>query len=159
MTDETPQLVKSAAPHFPSLNVRLIHRTPDQQVDGLGGAVVTGLKVARSEYACIMDGDLQHPPELVPELLKNAIDKNVDLVVATRRNDSSKVTGLNAVRNLISLGLDRIARIFFPRSLHGVSDPLTGFFLLRVKAIDIETLHPNGFKILMEILVRNPNFK
>ena len=156
-TDDTPQVVEAAVKHFPSLHVRLIHRQPEQRVGGLGGAVVAGLKAARTQYACVMDGDLQHPPELVPVLLKTAIDKHADLVVATRRNEDSRVTGLNTARNLISKGLDLIARVFFPRQLRGVSDPLTGFFLVRVKAIDIEALRPNGFKILMEILVRNPD--
>jgi dolichol-phosphate mannosyltransferase len=156
-TDETPQVVEAAAKDFPAQNVRLIHRLPGQQSGGLGGAVVVGLKAARADYACVMDGDLQHPPEVVPVLLKTAIEKHADLVVATRRSEESRVTGLNTARNLISLGLDLTARVFFPRRLHGVSDPLTGFFLVRVKALDLDALRPKGFKILMEILVRNPN--
>jgi len=158
-TDETPQVVHAAVGHFPSLNVRLIHREPEERTGGLGGAVVAGLKAARSEFACVMDGDLQHPPELVPVLLKTAIDKHADMVVATRRSEDSQVTGLNTTRNLISKGLDLMARVFFPRQLKGVSDPLTGFFLVRVKALDLDILHPRGFKILMEILVRNPNLR
>ena len=158
-TDETPQVVQAAVKHFPALNVRLIHRQPEQRTGGLGGAVVAGLNAAKAEYACVMDGDLQHPPELVPVLLKTAIEKQADIVVATRRSEDSQVTGLSTTRDLISKGLDMIARIFFSRQLRGVSDPLTGFFLVRVKALDLEALHPKGFKILMEILVRNPNLR
>jgi dolichol-phosphate mannosyltransferase len=158
-TDETPQVVEAAVKHFPALNVRLIHRQPEQRTGGLGGAVVAGLNAAKSEYACVMDGDLQHPPELVPVLLKTAIEKQADIVVATRRSENSQVTGLSTTRDLISKGLDLIGRIFFPRQLRGVSDPLTGFFLVRVKALDLENMHPKGFKILMEILVRHPNLR
>ena len=158
-TDETPQVVEAAVKHFPALNVRLIHRQPEQRTGGLGGAVVAGLNAAKAEYACVMDGDLQHPPELVPVLLKTAIEKQADIVVATRRSENSQVTGLSTTRDLISKGLDMIARIFFSRQLRGVSDPLTGFFLVRVKALDLEALHPKGFKILMEILVRNPDLR
>jgi dolichol-phosphate mannosyltransferase len=158
-TDETPQVVDAAVKHFPTLNVRLIHRLPEQRTGGLGGAVVAGLNAAQSEYACVMDGDLQHPPELVPVLLKTAIEKQADIVVATRRSEDSQVTGLNTARNLISKGLDLAARILFPRQLRGVSDPLTGFFLVRVKALNLEILHPKGFKILMEILLRNPDLR
>jgi len=156
-TDDTPQVVEAAKEHFPALQVRLIHRPPEQRTDGLGGAVVAGLNAAQSKYACVMDGDLQHPPELVPVLLKTATEKRADLVVATRRSETSQVGGLNMVRNLISLVLDMIARIFFPHELRGVSDPLTGFFLVRVAALNLKALRPKGFKILMEILVRNPN--
>ncbi len=115
-TDDTPQVVETAIKDFPAQNVRLIHRLPEQQTGGLGGAVVVGLKAARADYACVMDGDLQHPPEVVPVLLKTAIENNADLVVATRRSEESRVTGLNTARNLISLGLDFTARIFFGSS-------------------------------------------
>jgi glycosyltransferase involved in cell wall biosynthesis len=155
-SDDTPQVVEAARGHFPDLNVHLIHRTPEMQVGGLGGAVVAGLRAAQAEYAVVMDGDLQHPPEMLPVLLQTAYNKKADLVVATRRDKDSQVTGLNQARNLISRALDMVARVMFPRSLKGVSDPLTGFFLVRVKALCLEDLHPKGFKILMEILVRNP---
>jgi dolichol-phosphate mannosyltransferase len=158
-TDETPQTVTEAIALFPRLNIRLLHREPEQRVGGLGGAVLLGLVNTRSEYACVMDGDLQHPPELLPILLKAAREKDADMVVATRRNDQSQVTGLNVTRNLISRGLDLTARVFFPRRLRGVSDPLSGFFLVRVDALNLSTLNPNGFKILLEILVRNPKLR
>jgi dolichol-phosphate mannosyltransferase len=158
-TDKTPQTVAAAIPLYPGLNVRLLHREPEQRVGGLGGAVQLGLINARSDYACVMDGDLQHPPELLPVLLNTAHEKDVDLVVATRRNEQSQVTGLNLSRNLISRGLDLTARAFFPRRLRGVSDPLSGFFLVRVNSLNLSALRPNGFKILLEILVRNPNLR
>jgi putative flippase GtrA len=106
-----------------------------------------------------MDGDLQPPPELLPVMLHTARKNKADLVTASRRAKNSSVTGLNFTRNLISQGLDFIARAFFPRRLHGISDPLTGFFLVRLDAINLAELHPNGFKILLEILVRNPKLR
>lgn len=158
-TDETPEVIEAAAMEFSDLKVRLIHRLPGQRTGGLGGAVVLGLRAAQSEYACVMDGDLQHPPELVPVLLKTAIRKKVDLVIATRRNEGSEVTGLNFTRDMISRGLDMIARVLFPKQLKDVSDPLTGFFLVRVDALALSLFQPKGFKILMEILVRHPDLK
>jgi len=158
-TDETPEVIEAAEPDFPDLNVRLIHRSSGQQTGGLGGAVVMGLKAARSEYACVMDGDLQHPPELVPVLLKTAIEQRADLVIATRRSAGSELEGLKFARDMISRGLDLVARVLFPKQLKGVSDPLTGFFLVRVDALALNIFQPKGFKILMEILVRHPDLK
>lgn len=158
-TDQTPHVVTAAIRHFPTLNVRLIHRQPKQQSGGLGGAVIVGLNAARSEYVCVMDGDLQHPPKLIPSLLKQAKDKQVDMVIATRRCKDSECEGLSALRDLASRGLDLLGRIFFIKQLRGVSDPLTGFFLVRKRALDLKAFRPNGFKILMEILVRHPNLK
>ncbi len=158
-TDETPQVIAEKAALFPSLSVRMIHRSPEQRSGGLGGAVVLGLQNVTADYACVMDGDLQHPPELLPVLLKTAREKSADLVVATRRSEESQVSGLNLARNQISRLLDLAARIFFPVRLRGVSDPLSGYFLVRVKALNLAALRPDGFKILMEILVRNSGLR
>jgi putative flippase GtrA len=157
--DDTPRVVGAAANHFPGLHVRLIHRPAGQRAGALGGAVTLGLKAARAEYACVMDGDLQHPPEMLPVLLRTAQEKKADLVAASRRSQTSQVKGLNRARDLVSRGLDWIGRLFFPAQLKGVSDPLTGFFLVRVRAIDLDGLRPNGFKILMDMLVRNPQLR
>jgi dolichol-phosphate mannosyltransferase len=156
-SDDTPDVICNLSGQFPGLVVSLLHRLPDQQTGGLGGAVIAGMQFAHAPFACVMDGDLQHPPELVPQMMEIAEQKKADLVVASRRVAESQVSGLNLMRNLISRGLDKIARIFFPKQLHGVSDPLTGFFLVRTSALDIEHMQPKGFKILLEILVRNPD--
>lgn len=158
-TDETPLVIEKAVTQFSELNIRLIHRAPVEQSGGLGGAVKVGLSEARAEYACVMDGDLQHPADLVPVLLKTAVEGQADLVIATRRKKESRMPGLNLARRVISRGLDLLAHILFPLRLRGVSDPLTGFFVVRVKAVDIGALRPKGFKILLEILVRNSNLR
>ena len=155
-SDDTPRVIEQSACDFPGLEIRLLHRAPEQRTGGLGGAVVAGLQAARAPFACVMDGDLQHPPELVPVLLQTAHERGADIVVASRRVAGSEVNGLNLARNLISKSLDLAGRVLFFRELRGVSDPLTGFFLVRTAALNLETLHPRGFKILMEILVRHP---
>ena len=159
-TDDTPQVVEAARAHFPAQNVRLIHRRPDEQIGGLAGAVVVGLKAARADYACVMDGDLQHPPELVPVLLKTAVEQQADLVVATRRSEGSQVSGLSTDPQPDLARAGPGGRLFFLRRLHGVSDPLTGFFLRAGKRLEPwKPCDPEGFKILLEILVRNPHLR
>ena len=44
----------------------MVRTTP---TNGLSGAVLHGMKVARGKYLCVMDADLQHPPEKLPDLL------------------------------------------------------------------------------------------
>ena len=51
------------------------------------------------------------------------------------------------------------ARMLFPRRLRGVTDPMSGFFLVRREALDLDALRPRGFKILLEILVRHPGLR
>ena len=48
------------------------------------------------------------------------------------------------------------ATLVFRRRLHDLTDPMSGFFMVRRAAVDLDTLQPNGFKILLEIVVRTP---
>ncbi len=106
-----------------------------------------------------MDADLQHPPELVRKLFTAIHDQGADIVVASRRTTDANAGELGLARNLVSRSLDLTARVLFPGRFNNISDPLTGFFILCKDSIDIDQLHPNGFKILLEILVRNPNIR
>ena len=156
--DETPDRVTECS-LTAALTVRLLHRRPEQRAGGLGGAVVEGLRQARGNWVCVMDADLQHPPATVARLLEAAEAKDLDLVVATRFRDGGSDGGLGAVRRAVSRGSAAAARMLFPRRLQGVSDPMSGFFLVRRAALDPEALRPTGFKILLEILVRTPGLR
>jgi dolichol-phosphate mannosyltransferase len=153
--DGTPSRVLEHA-RLAKGSLRLVHRRPHERTGGLGGAVVEGLSRARGSWVCVMDADLQHPPEVVPRLLRAAEADNRDLVVATRFRDGGSQGGLGALRTLVSRGSALVARLLFPRRLQGVSDPMSGFFLVRRVAVDLAELKPIGFKILLELLVRTP---
>src|SRR5689334_18023718 len=64
-TDATPDVIRAVAVDAP-LPVRLIHR--EKASGGLGGAVLEGLAAAEADACLVMDGDLQHPPEEIPDL-------------------------------------------------------------------------------------------
>src|SRR5213080_945578 len=140
-------------------DVGLIHRPRERRADGLGGAVVEGLWAARGTWACVMDGDLQHPPQLIADLLAEAERTGADLVVASRRAPHGDADALSAPRALVSRTFTGLARRLFAGRLDGVSDPMSGFFLVRRAALDLETLRPHGFKVLLEILVRTPGLR
>ena len=152
-SDETPEVIRAAC-RSAAIPIRLIHRAPREQEGGLGGAVVEGLRVARTQHVCVMDADLQHPPELLPQLLQRAVEDDLDLVVASRRC-AGGADNFGAVRRLLSGASTSAARMLFPRRLQKVSDPMSGFFLLRRDAIKLDRLRPKGFKILLELLLRH----
>jgi dolichol-phosphate mannosyltransferase len=52
-----------------------------------------------------------------------------------------------------------VARLAVPRRLARVTDPLSGFFAVRVAALDAASLRPQGFKILLEIVRRSPRMR
>ncbi|MBP6015989.1 MAG: polyprenol monophosphomannose synthase [Candidatus Promineofilum sp.] len=156
-TDETATIIRREAASR-SLPIRLIAR-PESRRNGLSGAVVEGMEEARGRWFCVIDADLQHPPESIPQLLAQASRTGADVVIASRRADMWGPVGLSRARALTSQLLTILARMVFPRVLKNVSDPLTGFFLVRRAAIDIVTLQPEGFKILLEILARHPDLR
>jgi dolichol-phosphate mannosyltransferase len=156
--DDTPQVIREMAEDSP-LDVYLIHRSPDCRTNGLGGAVVEGLRQARARWVCVMDADLQHPPENIRRLLELAQVSDSDVVVASRDFAAATKSALGPFRVMVSKVLTQTARLLFRSTLRNVSDPLTGFFLLRRDAVDIDALRPRGFKILLEILVRFPGLR
>jgi len=156
-TDETPQRVLEVALDS-ALPVRLLHREGAERVGGLAGAVTAGIAQARGDLVVVMDGDLQHPPELVPEL-RAAADRGegADVVVASRYCGEGDASGLSSSwRRTVSSSSTVLARACFPRRVGRVcTDPMTGFFCVRRSAVDLTRLQPRGFKILLEVLARH----
>jgi dolichol-phosphate mannosyltransferase len=152
-TDETPDVI-TAAVGAHRLPVRLIHR--DHPSGGLGGAVVEGLRAARSPWAVVMDGDLQHPPSVVPTLLETGRSSASDVVVATRYVDGGSNDGLDgSYRRHVSTTSKAVAAAVLGGPVGAMSDPLSGFFAVRVAALRLDEVNPIGYKILLELIVRS----
>ncbi|MFJ7270138.1 glycosyltransferase [Streptomyces sp. NPDC099050] len=151
-TDDTPAVIEKAALEcaFP---VAVLHRESPE--GGLGGAVVEGIGRADTDWIVVMDADLQHPPHLVPELVGEGARTGADLVVASRYIAGGSRAGLaGSYRIAVSRGATWLAKGLFPRTLRGISDPMSGFFAMRRSAVTEEALKPLGYKILMELAVR-----
>ena len=152
-TDDTAAEVARVAAESP-IPVRVIHRT--ENTGGLGGAVVVGLEAAAADICIVMDGDLQHPPELIPALLTRHAAGDADVVAASRYIGGGDTSGLGtALRYGVSRTATWLTRAMFPIRLARSTDPMTGFFLVDRRRLDLAGLKPQGFKILLEILARN----
>ncbi|MCX5560359.1 glycosyltransferase family 2 protein [Streptomyces sp. NBC_00038] len=152
-TDDTPEVIREAAQDCP-FPVTVLHRA--EPVGGLGGAVVEGLKAATSDWIVVMDGDLQHPPSLVPELVATGERSSAGLVVASRYIKGGSREGLaGGYRIAVSRGATWLTKSLFPRKLRGISDPMSGFFAIRRSVVTAEILQPLGYKILLELAVRS----
>ncbi len=158
-TDSTPEVIRTL--QNDNDRISLIHRDEAEREGGLSTAVTTGIDavVDGSVYTCVMDADLQHPPEKVREMLEIAQNDNADVVVASRYTPGGSYAGLSGpVRRGVSVGTKYLAQVAF-REARKTSDPLTGFFLVRNQAISGIQFRPTGFKILLEILVCAPDLK
>ena len=154
-TDDTPAVITRLKNQF-SLQVKLVSRPPERRKNGLGGAVMEGFQVAQAPWVCVMDADLQHPPELLPKIYKHAERTGSDVVVGSRLSAGGDASSLGFKRTIISRVFAGTTRITFPQRLKNVTDPLSGFFILRKSALNTDILRPDGFKILLEILATHP---
>jgi dolichol-phosphate mannosyltransferase len=152
-TDSTADIVETASKAY-RFDVRVLRRA--ERTGGLGGAVVDGIRSARAEYVVVMDADLQHPPTLAPVLYQRLRSGDADVVIASRYAVGGHAGGLaGKFRHLASRSATLLVRAVFPRRLRACTDPMTGFFCVRVSALDLGLLQPQGFKILLEMMVRS----
>jgi dolichol-phosphate mannosyltransferase len=139
--------------------IRLLTRTGTR---GLSGAVMHGWKSTDATILGVMDSDLQHPPELLPQLWRalhngdgdgDGDGEGADIVVASRYVEQRTRQGFNLFRHLVSQSAIWMTK---PLQRPGVSvhDPMSGFFLVRRRCIQDIAVQPDGFKILLEILIR-----
>ena len=133
------------------------HRAPPTGTRsvGSGGAVIEGFRRARGAWVVVMDVDLQHPSELIAELVHAGIRDGADLVVASRYAAGGRRGGLDGrYRRLVSRGSTLLVKLLFNTHLTQVSDPLSGFFAVRRTSVELDELRPEGYKILLEVRAR-----
>ena len=120
----------------------------------LSTAVVAGWRIARGDVLGCMDADLQHPPELLPRMLKALRDTPADVVVGSRHVAGGGVSHWSLRRRFVSWTATLMAAGILPGTLGKVSDPMSGFFLLRTEVLAQTAISPIGYKILLEVLAR-----
>jgi dolichol-phosphate mannosyltransferase len=121
---------------------------------GLAGAVIEGILSSSADLVAVIDADLQHDESILPRLYQALID-GADLAVGVRVADQTIEQGLSPARQMLS---DAGAKIFKRMSGLTVSDPMSGFFMIRraIVAAIAPRLSPDGFKILADILLCAP---
>ncbi len=153
-TDDTPDRIRDVAAGS-AYPVRVLHRPAGERHGGLGGAVLRGLRDTSCDWALVMDADLQHPPEVVPAMLTPVRAGGADVVVASRYRDGGTAIGLSSgARMRVSGVATSVTRLLFGQRLAACSDPMSGFFAVRTRALNLDRLRPDGFKVLLDILVR-----
>jgi dolichol-phosphate mannosyltransferase len=146
--DRTWEAAQALTTRFPTLKV--MRRRHER---GLSSAVVRGWQAARGELLGVIDGDLQHPPDIVPALWSE-IERGADVAIASRHVEGGGVSDWSLIRRIVSRSAQVLGLLILPNTVGRVSDPMTGFFMLRRVVIQNVLLRPLGYKILIEILGR-----
>jgi dolichol-phosphate mannosyltransferase len=146
--DRTWELAQRLALDHPAL--RVIRRTGER---GLASAVVRGWQASRGTYLCAIDADLQHPPSVAVELYR-LMERGADMAVASRHVEGGGVSDWSIARRIVSRAAQLIGLLVLPGVVGRVSDPMSGYFMIRRNAIEGVELSPLGYKILIEVLAR-----
>ncbi|MEG3846137.1 glycosyltransferase [Microcoleus sp. herbarium19] len=146
--DRTWEIALSLTPEYPQL--RVMRREKER---GLSTAVIRGWQAARGEVLGVIDADLQHPPETLLQLLAE-IKRGADLAAASRHVAEGGVSDWSVVRRFLSRGAQTVGLVILPGVVGRVSDPMSGYFMVRRSCIAGKTMNPAGYKILIEVLGR-----
>jgi dolichol-phosphate mannosyltransferase len=130
-------------------NVRVLQRIGRR---GLASACIEGILGTAAPYVAVMDADMQHDETVLPEMLRRIRDENLDLVVGSRNIAGGSMGEFTQWRVKLShLG----RRLSLMGAEHELSDPMSGFFLVRLATFEqfAHRLSGIGFKILLDIVL------
>lgn len=147
--DDTRVVCESLRREYP---LRLVIREDPR--DGLSGAVLRGMDLAKGEFLVVMDADLQHPPERLGAMLEPLEKGEADLVIGSRYARGGEMAEqFGILRRMLSRAATALA---YP-IVGDVKDPMSGFFALRRVCYEKgKHLAPVGYKVGLEILRKCP---
>ncbi len=123
---------------------------------GLSSAVIEGALSSAAEHIAVIDGDMQHDETRLPLMLQ-AVQGGADVAVGSRHVEGGDSSGLSSpLRVKLSEAGIRVAQMVTHTS---ISDPMSGFFLLRRELFDslAARLTGQGFKILLDLILASPS--
>jgi dolichol-phosphate mannosyltransferase len=149
--DETAKCVRDIARR--DSRVRCLQRIGRR---GLSSACIEGMLTASAPVIAVMDADLQHDETILPEMLIEIEQNGADLVLGTRYAGSGSTGDWSKSRKKMSTVATLASRAILTQP---VSDPMSGFFMLRRDVLDssVRNLSGLGFKILLDLLATNKN--
>ena len=146
--DLTWEVAQALVPRVRQL--RVLRRT---QVRGLSSAIVHGWQIARGDVLAVIDGDLQHPPQMLLALWER-MEQGYDLAIASRHLEGGGVSEWALRRRVLSRGAQILGLVILPGVVGRVSDPMSGYLMIRRDTVQGIAMNPLGYKILVELLAR-----
>lgn len=116
---------------------------------GLGTAILKGLQMARGEICVVMDTDLSHPVEAIPDMIKLIIEKKADMTLGSRYIEGGGFQDSSFIRKTVSKVAGLLAR-----GITTATDPTSGFMAIRKSILKDTNLDPISWKLPLEIIVK-----
>ena len=130
--------------------IRIVHRAGK---NGLIPAIMDGVRQSNGRNVIIMDADFSHPPAVIPKMMQELKMNPNSIIIGSRYVEGGKVVGWPKKRKILSSGASFLAR--FGLKVRKVKDPMSGLFALPRRYIESISIDTKGYKILLEILVKN----
>lgn len=112
-TDDTWKIISLARDEIPELEgIRLSRNFGKER------ALCAGLEHARGLAVIVMDGDLQHPPDLIPQMIDQWRTKGVKIIECVKKSRSKESIGYRLGTKIFYGLIKKLAR----QDLHGASD-------------------------------------
>lgn len=141
--DGTARVATEMAKQYP---VRVYVRT---KREGPGAAILDGIRLADAPIACVMDGDLSHPPEVLSEMYQLIKDGKALLVIGSRHVKGGGTSKWIWYRKFFSWGARCLGKFLTP-----VNDLTSGFFMFDKKILEETDINPIGCKVGLELMVK-----
>jgi dolichol-phosphate mannosyltransferase len=141
---------KESSTKSKNYRIKIVHRIGK---NGLIPAIMDGVKQSSGLNVIIMDADFSHPPEVIPKMMQELKMNPNSIIIGSRYIEGGKVVGWPKKRRLLSTGASILAR--FGLNVRRVKDPMSGLFALPRELIENISIDTKGYKILLEILVKN----
>lgn len=138
-TDNTRKIIQSFTADFP---VSLYIKDGEK---GKAHSLLQGFSHVTYDIVCMIDADLQYPPEAIPEMIKK-INEGTDIVVANRKDNH-----VNALRKLMS----KFYVNFFGLFLHHLTcDVQSGLKVFRKEIVQRIQVKPTPWTFDLEFLIK-----
>ncbi len=133
-----------------------VHLLTRPKKEGIGRAFLDGFRFALERFSPTvvvqMDGDLQHPPEIIPELIHSVLE-GADVAIASRKVKGGKTSGWSRRRILLSWGANWLARIVLGLDQKDVSSGFKAYSREMVEELTSRKLSSSSFSYQEETLL------
>lgn len=116
---------------------------------GLSSAVIAGWQAGKGEILGVIDADLSHDPNILPDMVYSITNGGADIAMGSRYIKGGGVRNWPWYRRITSLTAVAMGWLICP-----VNDVTSGYMLMRRQVIEGVQLNPIGFKINLEVLIK-----
>lgn len=142
--DNTINILEKLKKKYSNFNYKIREEEND-----LSKSICEGIKLAKYENIIVMDGDLQHDPKYLKQLMQKFELLNLEILVLARNFEDYK--SLSFLRTILSKFFNKIISLTLG---YKCSDPLSGYFCFKKNLYlrNKDKMILRGYKFLFDLI-------